>query len=120
MKKSLIYIATIAIASATLLGCTTTGSVTVTGKKRPAISPNEVTLYTEPPAQFETIGLIEVQGSMALQNAQNAQNRAINELKKRAAKVGANGVLLTNTERKLSLGSPNTFLQGKAIYVIKE
>ena len=65
---------------------------------------------------------------------QSAQDKAMNELKLRATKVGANGVLLTNTGSQ-SVGtagyysngifygggsSDKILAQGKAIYVIKE
>ena len=78
-----------------LLGCAT-GSSIVTGKVRPAISPSEVKIYLDPPSQFETIGMVEASSEVEF-SSQAAQDRAINELKKQAAKIGANGVLLLNT-----------------------
>ena len=79
-----------------LLYSCATGSSIVTGTKRAAISPSEVKIYLDPPNKFESIGIIEVKSEVLL-SRQSAQDKAMKELKKRAAKVGANGVLLTNT-----------------------
>jgi len=81
-----------------LLGCAT-GSSIVTGKARPAISPSEVKIYLDPPAQYETIGIVEASSDVEI-SSQAAQDRAINELKAQAAKIGANGVLLLYTGDK--------------------
>ena len=71
----------------------------MTGKVRPAISPSEVKIYLDPPSQYETIGIVEA-SSDAEFSTQAAQDRVINEIKSQAAKIGANGVLLLNTEDK--------------------
>ena len=115
-----------------LFGCVT-GSSIITGMTRPAINPSDVKIYLDPPEQYESIGIIEV-SSEILFSRQAAQNKVVDELKSRAAKVGANGVLLTNTGSQ-SVGivgyhSNRTFYgessgdkliaQGRAIYVIQE
>jgi uncharacterized protein YbjQ (UPF0145 family) len=115
----------------TLLACAT-GSSIVTGMKRPAINPSEVRLYLDPPAKFETIGIVEAVSEVGF-SRQNAQDKAMNQLKSRAARLGANGVLLTNTGSQTSgttgywsngiyYGSSSSKLtaQGRAIYVIQE
>jgi hypothetical protein len=114
-----------------LSGCAT-GSTIITGEVRPAIDPSEVKIYLEPPSQYETIGLIEASSDVEF-TRQAAQDRVINELKTRAAKVGANGVLLINSGSETSgmsgyysggfFYSSNTTTitaQGRAIYVIPE
>ena len=114
-----------------LIGCAT-GSTIITGEVRPEIDPAEVKIYLEPPSQFETIGLIEASSDVEF-SRQSAQDRVISELKKRAAKIGANGVLLldtgvttTTTTGMYSNGffysskSDTLTAQGKAIYVIQE
>jgi len=116
---------------AVLVGCAT-GSSIITGTKRPAISPSEVKIYIDPPTQYETIGIVEASSDVEF-SRQSAQDRVINELKSRAAKVGANGVLLTNTGSQSSGmtgfysngiffgGASNKIVgQGRAIYVIQE
>ena len=65
----------------------------MTGEARPPIDPNEVRIYLDPPSEYETIGLVEASSDVEL-SSQAALDRAINELKKQAAKIGANGVLL--------------------------
>ncbi|WP_189356698.1 hypothetical protein, partial [Arenibacter certesii] len=78
-----------------LLGCVT-GSTIITGTARQPINPIEVKIYLDPPVKFENIGIIEVSSDVVL-SRQSAQDKAITELKSRAAKLGANGILLTNT-----------------------
>ncbi|OJX91892.1 MAG: hypothetical protein BGP01_07350 [Paludibacter sp. 47-17] len=105
----------------------------MTGTKRSAISPNEVKIYLDPPTEYESIGIIEVSSDVVL-SRQAAQDKAMDALKSRAAKVGANGVLLTNTGSQ-SVGtvgyysngifyggdsSDKILAQGRAIYVIQK
>ena len=114
-----------------LFGCAK-GSSIVTGKVRPAISPSEVKIYLDPQSQYETIGIVEACSDVEF-STQAAQDRAINELKLQAAKIGANGVLLLNTGDKsgemVGFYSGGVFYggtsetktaKGKAIFVIQE
>jgi len=114
-----------------LLGCAT-GSSVVTGNVRPAISPTEVRIYLDPPSKYETIGLVDASSEVEF-STQAAQDRAINELKAQAAKIGANGVLLLNTGDKtgdmVGFVSGGVFYggatesktaRGRAIFVIQE
>ena len=125
--KSVVIISFFAV----LLGCAT-GSSIITGKARPAISPNEVKIYLEPPSQYETIGLVEASSEVEL-SSQAAQDRTINELKAQAAKIGANGVLLLSSGDKtgemVGFVSGGVFYagagevktaKGKAIFVVQE
>lgn len=114
-----------------LMGCAA-GSSIVTGEKRAAVSPNEVRIYIDPPAKFETIGIVEAVSEIGF-SRQKAQNKAIKQLKKRAAKLGATGILLTDTRGQASgtagvyangvfvtgVGEQMT-VQGRAIYVTQE
>jgi hypothetical protein len=77
-----------------LWGCATSSHVLV-GTPRPPISPESVRIYSQPPAQYEEIARINAtsQGSMAITSQQN-MDKAIERLKREAAKLGANGVLL--------------------------
>ncbi|HWW20426.1 MAG TPA: hypothetical protein VNZ06_06445 [Steroidobacteraceae bacterium] len=65
------------------------------GAPRPPISPDQVTIYTNPPAQYEQIAILNTssRGSFAL-TAQGKTDKVIQRLKDEAAKLGANGVLL--------------------------
>ena len=126
MKTILIF-----LVIATLVGCAS-GSIIISGKTRTAIDPSEVKIYLEPPNQYETIGIVEASSDVEL-SRQAAQDRVINKLKSKSAKVGANGLLLVATGSQLSgtVGyysngiffggtSDKITTQGKAIYVIKE
>ena len=114
-----------------LYGCAS-GSSIVTGKARPATKPSEVKLYLDPPSLYSTVGIVEASSEVEL-SSQAAQDRAINELKKQAAKIGANGVLLLVTGDKsgdmVGFVSGNMFFagsseikvaKGKAIFVVRE
>ena len=114
-----------------LFGCVT-GSVIVTGDKKPAINPTVVKIYIDSPVQYETIGIIEASAEVGF-STQKAQDKVINKLKSQAAAIGANGVLLitSGTQSNGMAGfysngifyaatSDNIVAQGKAIYVIQE
>ena len=96
MKKQYVFL--LFLIFSCLLSCAT-GSTIITGEVRPAIDPSEVRIYLEPPLQFETIGIVEASSDVEI-SRQAAQDRVINELKNRAAKIGANGILLINTGRQ--------------------
>ena len=121
--SALLPLAVVAIAACA------SGSAIVTGTKRPPIAREQVKLYLEPPAEFEVIGIVSA-SSDAGWTEQGAVNYAVAELKKQAAKLGANGVLLIAsgettstvvvTQRSgLAYGVPVTAktVQGKAIFV---
>lgn len=72
-----------------------TGSMLLTGRKRPAIDPSQVIVYAVAPAHYEVIGIIKSR-SMSGWNDQDKANNALTDMKERAAAVGANGILLQN------------------------
>ena len=130
-KNRAFKIITVISLCAVLYSCAV-GSSIITGNVRPAISESEVKIYIEPPTQYETIGIVEASSDVEF-SIQAAQDRVINNLKSRAAKIGANGVLLTNTGSQssgttgfysngifFSGTSSKITAQGKAIYVIQE
>ena len=90
------------------LGCATApGATIITGETRPAISPHEVIIYLEPPYQYEVIGLLEASSeSNSRRQRQAAVDRAINDLKERAAQIGANGILIVNMTTERTGGGP--------------
>lgn len=89
MKKTLFFI----LLATFLTGCGTSGSVIVTGTIRPVINPKTVKLYLKEPLRYEVIGIVEASSEQGW-TAQASQNYAVEEIKKQAAKLGANGVLL--------------------------
>ncbi len=114
------------------LGACATGSAIVTGTIRPATDPELVKFYLKEPRRYEVIGLVEA-SSDAGWTSQGSQDYAIAELKKQAAKLGANGVLLTATGEQTStmVGGYGTgiiwavpvtakTIKGMAIFVFEE
>ncbi len=112
-----------------LLGACASGSAIVTGKTRAPTAPEQVKIYLDPPAEFEVIGLVNA-SSDAGWTEQGSQDYAIEELKKQAAKLGANGVLLVASGEKTTtaVGGYRTgyfyaipvtakTVQGRAIFV---
>ena len=111
-----------------LMACAS-GSSIVTGTKRTPIEPSQVKLYIEPPAKYEVIAIVNA-SSDAGWTEQGSVDYAVDELKKQAAKLGANGVLIGATGESTSVivgghGSGSIYaipvtaktVTGKAIYV---
>lgn len=97
------------LAFAFISGCTT-GSAVVTGQERSPIDPAAVTLFDDPPADFEVIGIVEASSDVILISAETALERALDELKEQAAKIGANGVIdreVDETRKMVSHYDPN-------------
>ena len=125
--KKLILIALVGIL---VTGCAS-GSAIVIGEKRAPLEPSQVKLYLEPPEDYETIGIVKA-SSDAGWTEQDSVNYAIEELNNQAAKLGANGVLLSATGETTStvVGGYGTgymyavpvtaqTVTGQAIFVIK-
>jgi len=92
-----------AMAFAVLLsGCSTSSHVMV-GTARPAISPEDVRVYSQPPPQYEAIAHVDAtsSGSLAITGQQN-MDKAMARLKQEAAKLGANGILLESVHDQQS------------------
>lgn len=114
-----------------LTGCASGSSILV-GEARESIAPEKVRLYIEPPESYDTIALVNASSDAGL-TEQDSIDYAIEELKKQAAKLGANGVLLgtTGSNNSVMLGGQGTDYQyfipiseqtvsGQAIYVEKQ
>ena len=77
-------------------GCNITrGSHVIVGIERAPIDASNVKIYTRPPAKYEEIAIISTDARNAFASAQSLMDSAIARLKKEAAKLGANGILLT-------------------------
>jgi hypothetical protein len=93
----------VAIALGLLLaGCATSSHVLV-GTARAPISPDQVTVYLQPPPRYEEIATIDAtsRGSLTITSQQN-MDKAIARLKQEAARLGANGILLQGVEDQQS------------------
>lgn len=100
----------------------------ITGTKRTETAPETIKIYTEAPEKYEMIGIVSA-SSDAGWTEQDCLNYAVEELKKQAAKIGANGVILESVGSASSGGIisggvyiPDTAktVSGKAIYVFDE
>jgi len=90
MKKILSICAALVLA-----GCAITNETTlVVGKARPAISPEQVKIYTTPPDKYEEIALVSADAAHDFMSKQALLDVSIAKIKAEAAKVGANGVIL--------------------------
>ena len=95
------------IAVAGVASCST--SHVMIGQARTAISPDSVRIYTRPPdAHYEEIARLDTssQGSFAF-TAQGKTDAVLKRLRKEAASLGANGVLLEGVGDRAS-GSVGT------------
>ncbi|MFC1779503.1 hypothetical protein ACFLZU_04105 [Thermodesulfobacteriota bacterium] len=90
-----------------LVGCVS-GSAIITGTQRPAISADEVRVYSKYPGNYEVIAFVKSEAEEVF-SQQDAVNRALQELKSQAAKVGANGIVLQSQGEK-SEGTVGTFI----------
>jgi hypothetical protein len=84
-----------ALILAVLAGCVSSRAVLV-GRARPPISPDRVQVYLQPPeSSFEQIANLTAssRGSLAL-TTHGKIDKVIERLKRQAARLGANGVLL--------------------------
>ncbi len=76
-------------------GCAVTNETAVIiGTKRPAISPEQVKLYSTPPKKYVEIAIISADAAHDFMSKQALVDKAVVNAKVEAAKVGANGILL--------------------------
>jgi hypothetical protein len=128
MKLQRVALIPLAFAIVAIAACAS-GSAIVTGTTRAPIASEQVRIYLEPPPNFEVIGLVSA-SSDAGWTEQGSVDYAIEELKKQAAKLGANGVLLVSSGDKTTtvIGGYGTgfiyavpvtakTVQGRAIFV---
>ncbi len=93
--KKVSYLILLLLVMFAMGGCAVTNETsTVVGKTRVPTTTDQVKLYTKPPAKYEEISIVSADAVHAFMSKQDLMNIAIANLKKEAAKVGANGVLL--------------------------
>jgi len=94
-----------------LFGCAS-GTAFLSSPAREPIDAAQVKIYTEAPESYEVIGVVEAFSEAGL-NIKQTQNYAEQELRKQAAKIGANGVILTSAdEEQVSYSIPSRGLSG--------
>ena len=88
-----------------IVGCYPVSHMIV-GDIREPISPSEVKIYLDFPEEYLTIALIEASSEFAFKDPsinitwQSKSDKIIERLKMEASNLGANGVVIKNTENK--------------------
>ena len=78
----------------------------VVGNKREATSPENVKVYLDYPESYEKIALVDAGSNFSFKDPvilfawQSKMNKALERLKVEAASLGANGILIVNTDIK--------------------
>jgi hypothetical protein len=122
---SIIYCGFLMASSLLVCSCGATGKIVLTGTARDPISPDQVTVFYEPPidVDYEVIGLVEAQITTSQRyydrdfpqgvtlpwesvSPAKAYNLLFDELRKQAAKVGANGVISNGPEYRTESDHP--------------
>ncbi len=94
-----------------LFGCAS-GTALLSSPAREPIDVAQVKLYTESPESYEVIGVVKAFSEAGI-NKEQTQKYAEKELKKQAAKIGANGVILGAVdEEQVSYSIPSRGLSG--------
>lgn len=107
----------------TMFSCASGNSI-VTGTQREATNPESVAVYAEFPEKYEVIGIVSA-SSDATGISSVDTNYAVKELKKQAAKIGANGLVIQSLSSSsggfvsgnMWISSPTQNVSGTAIYV---
>jgi hypothetical protein len=82
------------IAALGLAACAS-DTIVLTGTARPPISAVDVKIYSQPPAAFEEIAILNASKSSAFTTGgQKTVDKVVAGLKEQAAKLGANGIIL--------------------------
>ena len=120
----------VAITLCILGGACTTSSHIITGKARSAIRVDQVQVYSQAPTGSEEIALLTVDSSGW--TTQGEKDQAVARLKKEAASLGANGVLIVNLGSETSgaiassqsgvWGGTSTYtsIRASAIFVLEQ
>lgn len=83
------------LAACFLAGCAGSSSRLI-APSRPPVSPDEVQIYQSAPSKYQEIARLDAtSGPRLFHGSQGTDAEAIQRLKEEAARVGANGVLLT-------------------------
>jgi hypothetical protein len=105
--RSAFYLLSLCTTAMLSAGCAASSHV-VTGSVRAPVAPEDVRIYTQPPAQYEEIAVLEASSRGGFRfSDQGKMDKVVERLKLEAAKLGANGVLLQSTENRVS-GSVGT------------
>ena len=118
------------------IGCVPVSHIIV-GDKREPINPSDVEIYLDYPEKYDKIALIDAGSNFAFKDPailfdwQSKMDKATERLKIEAAKLGANGIMIINTDNKIyqstssdgkgsssSSSHSEKFVKAIAIYVL--
>ena len=102
---------TIVAAALLLGGCATTSHVML-GPAMPALSPDQVRVYSVPPAKYREIAVVEAASGPFTYGEQNKLDAVMAKLRREAASLGANGILLQGIARDARGGGVNVGVGG--------
>lgn len=104
-------------------GCTIMdGNAIVLGESRSALSRNSVKIYRSAPESFEEIAIVNSSAGHDFKSDSDLMNAALERIKEEAAKVGANGIILTEVKERdrpvvvTSYGSATANINGSSVY----
>ena len=89
-----------------LVGCHPVSHIIV-GETRAPVSPSQVKIYLDYPEEYEKIALIDAGSNFAFKDPailftyQSKMDKVIERLKIEAAQLGANGILIVNTDNEI-------------------
>jgi hypothetical protein len=96
---------------ALLSGCATT-SHAMLGPARAPLSPEQVQVYSTPPARYLEIALLETASGPFTYGEQNKMDSVLAKLRREAARLGANGILLQGVGNGYRGGGVNVGVGG--------
>ena len=88
-----------------LISCHPVSHIVVCSKREPT-SPTDVKVYLDYPESYEKIALVDAGSNFSFKDPvilfawQSKMNKALERLKIEAASLGANGILIVNTDNK--------------------
>lgn len=108
--KTILSLLMLVIFTINLGGCAS-GTTLVTGVKRIATEYESVKIYQTAPSNYEVIAAVQASSELGFTDQQNL-DMALKEIKKQAAKVGANGIILKKVGKESSGSFGNFFSDG--------
>ena len=105
MLRKIPYYKLLLLSILLIVGCYPVSHMIV-GDIREPISPSEVKIYLDFPEEYEAIALIEASSEFAFKDPsinitwQSKSDKIIERLKVEASNLGANGIVIKNTENK--------------------
>lgn len=100
-------------------GCTmVSGNTALVGKRRPAVDPSRVQIYETEPPHYEVIAQVSAQAGHDFRTQAGVRESALKRLRREAANVGANGLIVENISDREWIGY--THVHGTAIYVLEK